>query len=485
MIRPPGNNQVPGNTNPRLRAGYQSWVFALLLAQLPLVFSLPIVQNLKPQSHIERHSMDRYPENGHHETDELLFNMFVSTFLVLIGGVFAGLTLGLMGQDEVYLKVIEQTGEAKESKAASDVLALLSKGKHWVLVTLLLSNVITNETLPIVLDRLIGGGFPAIVSSTAAIVVFGEIIPQSICVKYGLSIGSLFAPLVLFLMYLLYPLSYPISLILDKALGEQHGTVYKRAGLKSLVTLHRDIGCATERLNEDEVTIISAVLDLKDKSVESIMTPITKAFVLPSDKILDNRAVEEILSSGFNRIPIHVPGDPNRFVGMLLVRTLITYDPEDCLPISSFLITALPETHPSTSCLNILNYFQEGRSHMVLVSANPGEDPDSNAIGVVTLEDVIEELIGEEIVDESDVYIDVPNSVMRKDITPFLSKKVVGKHAAPSPQTGTPRHHCPFGVDKDGKVLFFPSVQQLSRVNSPVTEESGYQLYDLDKKHPF
>lgn len=49
------------------------------------------------------------------------------------------------------------------------MLRLLNRGKHWVLVTLLLGNVITNETLPIVLDRSLGGGWPAVLGSTVAI----------------------------------------------------------------------------------------------------------------------------------------------------------------------------------------------------------------------------------------------------------------------------------------------------------------------------
>jgi len=49
------------------------------------------------------------------------------------------------------------------------VLRLLKRGKHWVLVTLLLGNVITNETLPIVLDRSLGGGWPAVLGSTVLI----------------------------------------------------------------------------------------------------------------------------------------------------------------------------------------------------------------------------------------------------------------------------------------------------------------------------
>ena len=65
--------------------------------------------------------------------------------------------------------MIATSGEGSERKHAEKVLKLLNRGKHWVLVTLLLSNVITNETLPIVLDRSLGGGWPAVVSSTVLI----------------------------------------------------------------------------------------------------------------------------------------------------------------------------------------------------------------------------------------------------------------------------------------------------------------------------
>ena len=74
-----------------------------------------------------------------------------------------------MGQDEIYLQVIKEAGEDAERRQATSVLKLLNRGKHWVLVTLLLSNVITNETLPIILDRSIGGGWPAVLGSTILI----------------------------------------------------------------------------------------------------------------------------------------------------------------------------------------------------------------------------------------------------------------------------------------------------------------------------
>ncbi|KAI9890014.1 MAG: hypothetical protein M1814_004530 [Vezdaea aestivalis] len=333
-------------------------------------------------------------------------------FLVLLGGVFAGLTIALMGQEDLTLKVTATSGEGKEAKNAAKVLKLLEGRKHWVLVTLLLGNVITNETLPIVLDRSLGGGWPAVVSSTALIVVFGEIIPQSLCVRYGLPIGATFAPVVWTLMWLLGIVAWPIGKLLDYLLGEDQGTVYKKAGLKTLVTLHKTLGTSpNDRLNQDEVTIITAVLDLKEKSVGSIMTPMADVFTMSSDTILDEKAMDIILSAGYSRIPIHTPGNRQNFVGMLLVKILITYDPEDAQRVSDFALATLPETRPETSCLDIVNFFQEGKSHMVLVSSYPGED--RGALGVVTLEDVIEELIGEEIIDESDVFVDVHKAIRR------------------------------------------------------------------------
>ena len=218
-------------------------------------------------------------------------------------------------------------------------------------------------------------------------------------------------------MWLLVPVAWPTAKLLDWLLGEDHGTMYKKAGLKTLVTLHRTLGTTPgERLNKDEVTIISAVLDLKDKTVGSIMTPMDDVFTLSVETVLDEAMMNTILAEGYSRIPIHSPDNNRNFLGMLLVKMLITYDPEDCLRVCDFQLATLPETRPETSCLDIVNFFQEGKSHMVLVSDFPGEP--YGALGVVTLEDVIEELIGEEIIDESDVFIDVHKAIRRMHPAP-------------------------------------------------------------------
>jgi metal transporter CNNM len=234
------------------------------------------------------------------------------------------------------------------------------------------------------------------------------------------------APFVLVLMWILAPVAWPTAKLLDYLLGEDHGTTYKKAGLKTLVTLHRTLGQTPgERLNQDEVTIISAVLDLKEKSVGSIMTPMADVFTLSLDTVLDEAMMDNILSEGYSRIPIYAVNNPRDFVGMLLVKMLITYDPEDALRVRDFQLATLPETRPETSCLDIVNFFQEGKSHMVLVSDFPGEA--YGALGVVTLEDVIEELIGEEIIDESDVFIDVHKAVRRLHPAPFSRIRRVDK----------------------------------------------------------
>ncbi|KAH6610588.1 hypothetical protein Trco_000608 [Trichoderma cornu-damae] len=344
-----------------------------------------------------------------------------SMALVLLGGAFAGLTIALMGQDSIYLQVVSGDPNEPQHKNAKRVLHLLNRGKHWVLVTLLLANVIVNESLPVVLDRFLGGGVAAVVGSTILIVIFGEIVPQSVCVRYGLPIGGYMSTPVLILMYLMGPVAWPTAKLLDWILGEDHGTLYKKSGLKTLVTLHKSLGEVSERLNQDEVTIITAVLDLKDKPVSEVMTPMDDVFTLAEDHILDEETMDTILSSGYSRIPIYRAGNPTDFVGMLLVKTLITYDPEDRIPVRDVQLGAVVETRPETSCLDIINFFQEGKSHMVLVSECPGLN--HGALGVVTLEDVIEELIGEEIVDESDVYVDVHKAIRRLTPAPRVHRK--------------------------------------------------------------
>ncbi|CAL1696840.1 unnamed protein product [Somion occarium] len=329
------------------------------------------------------------------------YKMFFSVGLVLAGGVFAGLTLGLMGLDELHLRVLATSSDdPTERKNASKVLKLLNRGRHWVLVVLLLGNVIVNESLPIFLDDALGGGVAAIVISTAMIVIFG-IIPQAVSVRYGLSIGAKCAPIVQGMMYLFAPIAYPIAKLLDYVLGIDEAHTYKKAELKSFLQFHRQ---GEEPLRDDEICILNSVLSLNNKNIAEIMTPMKDVVTISTDQVLDHDSLDRILKSGYSRFPVHEPGRPMAFVGLLLIKKLSIYDPSLKWPVSKFPLSILPEARPSLNCFQALDYFQTGRAHLLLLSTTPGVE--GGAIGVVTLEDIIEEIISEEIIDETDRYED-------------------------------------------------------------------------------
>ncbi|KAF5357567.1 hypothetical protein D9757_013015 [Collybiopsis confluens] len=222
-------------------------------------------------------------------------------------------------------------------------------------------------------------------------------------------------------MYLLSPVAYPIAKLLDRVLGANDTHTYKKAELKSFLQFHRT---GEEPLRDDEISILNGVLELNTKSVESIMTPMKDVVKLSADTVLDHKTLDAILLSGYSRFPIHEPGNPLAFVGLLLIKKLLQYDPSQALPISSFQLSILPEAPPTINCFQALDYFQTGRAHLLLVSSMPGFA--GGAIGVITLEDIIEEIISEEIVDETDRYEDnVSKRRARRATTATIMRGIV------------------------------------------------------------
>lgn len=113
--------------------------------------------------------------------------VFSVVLLVILSGITAGLTLGLMSLDETQRKsspaphpnhlahiftvyVLSQSGSAKQKKYAAKIIPIRKDG-HLLLVSLLLMNVISNETLPIISEKLVGSGIISVVSSTVMIVM--------------------------------------------------------------------------------------------------------------------------------------------------------------------------------------------------------------------------------------------------------------------------------------------------------------------------
>lgn len=138
-------------------------------------------------------------------------------FLLSLSGLFSGLNLGLMSLTPDDLLVIQEAGTESDRKYARKIYPVRRKG-NFLLCTILLGNVLVNSTATILLDMLVSGGL-AVAGATLAIVIFGEIIPQAICSRHGLEIGSRTIGLTRLFMYLTIPIAYPLSKLLDIILG--------------------------------------------------------------------------------------------------------------------------------------------------------------------------------------------------------------------------------------------------------------------------
>ncbi|TKY45770.1 DUF21 domain-containing protein [Spatholobus suberectus] len=210
------------------------------------------------------------------------FSLYVLVIigLVCFAGLMAGLTLGLMSLGLVDLEVLMQSGRPQDRIHAD---------QHLLLCTLLIGNSLAMEVLLCsshFLDALVHPAV-AILISVSLILMFGEILPQAICTRYGLTVGATLAPLVRVLLLVFYPVSYPISKVLDWMLGKGHAALLKRAELKTFVNFHGNEAGKGGDLTHDETTIITGALELTEKTAKDAMTPISKAFSLDLDATLN------------------------------------------------------------------------------------------------------------------------------------------------------------------------------------------------------
>jgi len=332
--------------------------------------------------------------------------------------------------------------------------------------------------LPIFLDSLVTA-WGAILISVTLILLFGEILPQSICSHYGLAIGASVAPLVRVLVWICFPVAYPISKLLDCVLGHGQTALFRRAELKTLVTLHGNEAGKGGELTHDETTIIAGALELTEKKAKDAMTPLCQTFAIDINAKLDRELLQEVLEKGHSRVPVYYEKKTN-IIGLILVKNLLSVNADHEVPIKSVTIRKIPRVFEDMPLYDILNEFQKGHSHMAVVirknvpiesaeqPANDGgtfevsiaideknnekvmknlppplrrwksypntqntsnrgsrpkkwskdqsdvlqihEEPlptfseDEEAVGIITMEDVIEELLQEEIYDETDVH---------------------------------------------------------------------------------
>uniref|UniRef100_A0A674HTV4 Metal transporter n=1 Tax=Terrapene triunguis TaxID=2587831 RepID=A0A674HTV4_9SAUR len=342
--------------------------------------------------------------------------------LLLLGlsALFSGLRLALLSLDPLELRVLRNSGSAAEQEQARRVQAVRGHGGTYLLCTLLLGQAGANAALAGWLCASLPGQGPApagwvqgvpwlpVLLCTGAVFLGGEVLPYSVCSRHGLAMASHTLCLTRLLMAAAFPLCYPLSRLLDWALRQELSTFSTRERLLETLRAadpHSDLVRA-------ELAMVQGALELRTKAVEDVLTPLADCFLLRSDALLDFATVSEILRSGYTRIPVYEGDRRDNIVDLLFVKDLAFVDPADCTPLQTvtrFYRRPLHWVFSDSRLDTLLEEFKKGKSHLAIVQRvnNEGEgDPFYEVMGIVTLEDVIEEIIKSEILDETDLYTD-------------------------------------------------------------------------------
>ena len=312
--------------------------------------------------------------------------------LVLFSALFSGLTLGLMSLSAQELKRKMELGDVQAKK----VYAIRRNG-NLLLTTLLIGNVAVNAILSIFLGSITTGVF-AVFMSTVLIVIFGEIIPQAIFSRFALKFGARSAWVVRIFIFVLYPVAYPISWVLTKFLGDELPTIYSKQELMKIVEEHED--SSGSDLDEDEERIIKGALTFSDKKVEDIMTPRTVVHMFDDARKIDTDLLHSVQESGLSRFPVFDVEQDN-IVAILYASQLIGNDNLG-KKVGDIAIRDVKFIKETDSLDDTLHMFLNTHKHLCIV-----RDEFGGFAGVLTLEDILEEILKREIIDESDRHVDM------------------------------------------------------------------------------
>ncbi len=308
--------------------------------------------------------------------------------LVALSGVYSGLNIALMSLSMADLQRKKKLGNLDAAK----VLPFRANG-HLSLSSILFANVAVVSVTALTLEQHTGGFFAAIIS-TILIVIFGEVVPQAIFVKRALKFCAVLTPLMWLTTIITYPLAKPLQLLLDRMIGRESQLLHTRAELGLLISEHK-VADESE-LDEDEVEIIQSALQMSEKTVKDIMRPIKQVYWLTQDTILDDKTVERITQQGYSRVPIFDTALTHCF-GVLLLRDMVKVDFSQApVPVMNFALHKTRVIGSRTALDTMLRKFAAIRSHMVPIEQN------GHIVGIVTAEDLLEEIIGQEIADEID-----------------------------------------------------------------------------------
>jgi metal transporter CNNM len=313
----------------------------------------------------------------------------ISIVLVVLSGLFSGLTLGLLSLDKQSLE-----RQAKHGNKYAETIYTVRKNGNLLLTTLLLGNVAVNTTLSIYLGT-VASGVVAGVIATALIVVFGEIIPQAVISRYALWFGAKTIWFTKFAIVICYPIAWPIAKLLDLFLGSELPKTYSKSELMEIISEHEQ--SEHSPIDRDEKRIVHGALQFSHTRVREVMTKAEDVISFSEDRILDDAFMQEVNECGYSRLPIYRDEDSN-ITGILYVKDLIVEDEDIHIhQTKEAYDTDFLTVRDSNLLDQVLAKMLKTRQHIAVV-----RDHNKNFCGVVSLEDIIEEIIQQEIVDEDD-----------------------------------------------------------------------------------
>ncbi len=323
----------------------------------------------------------------------------ITTLAVLIGlsGFFSGLEVALVGVRKS--KVVQLFNEGKKGSKA---LHKLKMNPSWMMSSVNLGNNLVNVGASALATslaiRLFGddGLGIAVGVMTFLILVFGEITPKTYCNANSTKIALRYAPVLLAFSYAFYPVVKFFEII-TRGVVKVTGSSYTpppitEEEIKGVI----DQGLAEKALEKEEMELVHGALKFDDTVIRSVMTPRTKMFSLNS-KMLLFEALPQINQRGYSRIPIY--GDTrDDIVGFIHVRDVLKELEKDNKKVSLEEIARKPVFASQEKMISALLKEMKGRkTHMAIVI-----DEHGGVEGLVTLEDLLEEIVGE-IEDETDL----------------------------------------------------------------------------------
>ena len=316
---------------------------------------------------------------------ELLGTGLVALILLFLSAAFSGLNIGMM---MVRPEELERKARSGDEVAAK--VYRYRKNGNFLITVVLLGNVSVISVLTLVLDS-VAGGVAAGILTTLLVTAFGEILPQSLFSRRGYRLTRYFFWLLDTLYIVLWPIAYPVSKLLDKYIGEDLPALYTHEELAHMIEDHA--AHEHSKIDRAESKIIAGALQFSHKTAADISTPISEVVAIELDDEIDASLIGKIKRDGHSRLPVVAPD--GEFVGILYVKDILGRTlPARVSHVFRDKIRDIPAEAPLDTALS---RFIQTKSHLFLVV-----DKNDHPVGILTLEDVIEEIINREIEDEFD-----------------------------------------------------------------------------------